>query len=57
MRHVTDLPILGRRTVLHLEMRKFFCHDEDCSHKTFAEQPGTEVFRYRRRSRRCEVLV
>ena len=57
MRNVTDLPILGRRTVLHLEMRKFFCHNEDCSRKTFAEQPGTEVFRYRRRSRRCEVLV
>lgn len=57
IRQVTDLPILGRRTVLHLEMRKFFCHNEDCSRKTFAEQPGTEVFRYRRRSRRCEVLV
>lgn len=57
IRYVTDLPMLGRRTVLHLQMRKFFCHNEDCSHKTFAEQPGIEIFRYRRRSRRCEVLV
>ncbi len=57
MRIVSDLPILGRQTILHLQMRKFFCHNDECSHKTFAEQPGIEIFRYRRRSRRCEVLV
>ena len=57
IRTVSDLPILGRQTFLHLQMRKFFCHNDECSHKTFAEQPGIEVFRYRRRSRRCEVLV
>lgn len=57
MRTVSDLPILGRQTILHLQMRKFFCHNDKCSHKTFAEQPGIEIFRYRRRSRRCEVLV
>lgn len=57
MRIVSDLPILGRQTFLHLQMRKFFCHNDECSHKTFAEQPGIEIFRYRRRSRRCEVLV
>lgn len=57
MRIVLDLPILGRQTILHLHMRKFFCHNDECSHKTFAEQPGIEIFRYRRRSRRCEVLV
>lgn len=57
IRAVSDLPILGRQTILHLHMRKFFCHNAECSHKTFAEQPGIEIFRYRRRSRRCEVLV
>jgi len=28
-----------------------------CGKKTFAEQPGNEVFRYRRRTRRCEIMV
>jgi len=56
-RTVTDLPILGRRTVLHLWMRKFFCKNCECGKKTFAEQPGNEIIRYRRRSRRCEVTV
>lgn len=56
-RTITDLPILGRRAILHLEMRKFFCPNHDCKFKTFAEQPGNEIFRYRRRSRRCEVTV
>lgn len=56
-RTVTDLPILGKRTILHLEMRKFFCPNQECRFKTFAEQPGNEIFRYRRRSRRCEVTV
>ena len=57
LRTVTDLPILGRRTVLHLRMRKFFCGNCECGKKTFAEQPGNEIHWYRRRSRRCEVAV
>ena len=56
-RTVIDLPILGQRTVLHLWMRKFFCKNSECGKKTFAEQPGNEIIRYRRRSRRCEVTV
>lgn len=56
-RTVQDLSILGRRVVLHLEVRKFFCHNQDCRRKTFAEQPGDEVFRYRRRTCRCERMV
>ena len=51
------MSILGERVVLHLEVRKFFCHNEDCRRKTFAEQPGDEVFRYRRRTCRCERVV
>jgi hypothetical protein len=49
-RTIQDLSILGERVVLHLEVRKFFCHTPDCRRKTFAEQPGDEVFRYRRRT-------
>ncbi|MDD4778054.1 MAG: transposase [Fermentimonas sp.] len=40
-----------------MEVRKFFCKNSNCSKKTFAEQPGNEVFRYRRRTRRCETAV
>ena len=56
-RTIQDLSILGERVVLHLEVRKFFCHNEDCRRKTFAEQPGDEIFRYRRRTCRCERAV
>lgn len=40
-----------------LEVRKFFCKNTTCSKRTFAEQPGNEIFRYRRRTRRCETAV
>lgn len=56
-RTMQDLSILGERVILHLEVRKFFCFNEACRRKTFAEQPGTEVFRYRRRTCRCERAV
>jgi len=57
VRTIQDLSILGRRVILYLEVRKFFCDNEDCRRKTFAEQPGDEVFRYRRRTCRCERTV
>ena len=56
IRHVSDLPVFGKTAVLHLRMRKFFCSNPECKFRTFAEQPGIEVFRYRRRTRRCEVV-
>ena len=56
-RVITDLPILGKKVILHMQTRKFFCHNPMCGKKTFAEQPGNEVFRYRRRTRRCEIMV
>ncbi len=56
-RTIQDMSILGERVILHLEVRKFFCHNDDCRRKTFAEQPGNEVFRYRRRTCRCERAV
>ena len=57
VRTVNDLSILGKKVIIKLEIRKFFCHNCDCYRKTFAEQPGNEVFRYRRRTRRCETVV
>lgn len=56
-RTIVDLPVLGKAVTIRMESRKFFCPNEKCKKKTFAEQPGNEVFRYRRRTRRCEILV
>ena len=33
-----DLPIQGKKVKIVLDNRKFFCKNEDCSHKTFAEK-------------------
>ena len=57
IRTISDLSILGRPVIITSEMRKFFCDNTECTKKTFAEQPGNEVFRYRRRTRRCEMAV
>ncbi len=37
-RSFQDLPISGKKTVLILNNRKFFCDNEDCNRKTFAEK-------------------
>lgn len=57
IRKINDLSILGKEVVLFFESRKFFCKNEDCHKTTFAEQPGNEIFRYRRRTRRLELTV
>lgn len=56
-RHLQDLPAFGKSVAVCFQARKFFCHNQDCRYRTFAEQPGNEIFRYRRRTRRCEVSV
>lgn len=56
-RTISDLSILGHRVLITFEARKFFCDNPECHKKTFAEQPGDEIFRYRRRTRRCEMLI
>lgn len=56
-RTLRDLPILETGIHVRIHARKFFCINKQCSHKTFAEQPGIEVFRYQRRTRRCDVKV
>ena len=37
-RKLQDLPIQGKKTVLLINRRKFFCLNKDCKHRTFAEQ-------------------
>lgn len=56
-RTIVDLSILGHPVTMTLGVRKFFCDNPHCRKKTFAEQPGDEIFRYRRRTRRCEMVV
>ena len=57
IRHLMDLPAFGKEILIRFHARKFFCGNLDCRRRTFAEQPGNEIFRYRRRTRRCEVAV
>lgn len=57
VRTLADLPILGQKVILLFEARKFFCKNNECSRKTFAEQPGEEICRYQRRTQRCENVV
>lgn len=57
VRTLTDLPILGKEVILQFEARKFFCKNDECSNKTFAEQPGLEIRRYQRRTHRCESVI
>lgn len=37
-RSFQDLPVSGKKTVLILNNRKFFCNNEDCNRRTFAEK-------------------
>jgi transposase len=49
-RRLSDQAIAGQETVIHLQVLRFFCRNDTCVKKTFAEQvPGLTV-RYGRRS-------
>src|SRR6266542_1955995 len=51
-RSVADLPMADRQVVVHLEVRRFRCHERTCPRKTFVEQVPALVERYARRTRR-----
>lgn len=54
-RHPHDLPCFGFPVQLHLVVRRFFCHHEPCSRRTFAESfPELVCFKKRRTSRLCQ---
>ena len=38
VRTLDDLPMHGRRVRLQLTVRRFFCHNEGCPRRTFAER-------------------
>jgi transposase len=49
-RRLADAAIGGRRVVLRLRVRRFFCDDHGCRARTFAEQIPDLTSRYARRS-------
>ncbi len=57
IRTLTNLPILSRKVIHLFEALKFFCKNDECSKKTFAEQPREEICRYQRRTHRCESVI
>ena len=51
-RTIADLPLADRQVIVHLQVRRFRCHEPTCPRKTFVEQVARPVERYGRRSRR-----
>ncbi|MEU5386637.1 ISL3 family transposase [Kitasatospora cineracea] len=47
-RRVGDAAVSGQELVLHLRVRRFFCDNDDCGRRTFAEQIPGLTFRYGR---------
>lgn len=37
-RKLKDLPIQGKKVILNLKKRKYFCKNKECIYKTFAER-------------------
>jgi hypothetical protein len=49
-RRIHDQPVGGRRTVIDLKLRRFFCDADDCRKTTFAEQVTGLTARHARHS-------
>jgi transposase len=49
-RRIADLPVAGRRLVIRVEVRRFFCPNTGCGAKTFVEQVRDLTHKYMRRS-------
>ncbi|MFD7261678.1 hypothetical protein [Streptomyces sp. NPDC059874] len=57
MRRLTDRPLGGRRVLLRLRTRRFFCDNGLCSRRTVAEQVSSLTTRYRRRTTALARMV
>jgi transposase len=51
-RTVSDLPCVGRNTLLHLIVRRFFCDNDMCRRRTFVEQFPNILDPFARRTKR-----
>lgn len=58
MRQAADLPIAGRRVVLRVTVRRFWCDAVLCRRRIFAERFGADVLApLSRRTGRLETIV
>ncbi|MGW1116922.1 ISL3 family transposase [Streptomyces tanashiensis] len=57
MRRLADRPLGGRRVLLCLRVRRFFCDNGRCSRRTTAEQVPSLTARYRRRTTALARMV
>ena len=57
MRCLADRPLGGRRVLLRLRIRRFFCDNSLCSRRTMAEQVPSLTTRYRRRTTALARMV
>ncbi|MFJ3659331.1 hypothetical protein ACIPPM_02560 [Streptomyces sp. NPDC090119] len=56
LRFPADLPVVGRRVVLCLRVRRFRCEDLACGRRTFVEQVAGLTRRYSRRTERMRSM-
>ena len=52
-RTLTDLPICGKAVSLRIHLRKFFCRNDQCDRKIFAQTASEYFFPYARRLNRA----
>ncbi|GAB4019213.1 ISL3 family transposase [Spirosoma migulaei] len=53
-RTLTDLPICGKAVSLRIHLRKFFCRNDQCNRKIFAQTASDYFFPYARRLNRAQ---
>ena len=51
---LADLPICGKAVSLRIHLRKFFCRNDNCTRKIFAQTASDYFFPYARRLNRAE---
>jgi len=57
MRTLTDLSFGTRKVVLHLDIHRFFCIQEECERVTFAEPISDLAIRYARRTNQLQAAL
>lgn len=57
VRTLADLSFGARKVILHLELHRFFCIDEECEQVTFAEPISDLAIRYARRTNQLQAAL
>lgn len=56
-REFQDLPLLDKQVTILLNNRKYFCDNQDCNHKTFAERFDFTTCKSRKTKRLIEKIL